>query len=103
MKTIRDIDELSGNAQFVASFAHAAFQHRVDMQLLADFAKDVVLIPAFESKGRTAPRHPQALHFRQNVEQLFRHAIAQVFIAFIRAHVHEWQDRDGFLCGRDSW
>ena len=44
MKTIGHIDELSGDPQFVAGFAHAAFQHRVHVQLLADFTEDVLLV-----------------------------------------------------------
>ena len=55
MKAIGHIDELGGDPQFVAGFAHTAFQHRVDVQLLADFAKDVLLIPALESEGELRP------------------------------------------------
>ena len=51
MKTIGHIDELGGDAQLVAGFAHAAFQHRVDVQLLANFAKDVLFVLALEREG----------------------------------------------------
>jgi len=50
MKAIGYINELSGNPQFVAGFAHAAFQHRGDVQLLAYFAEDVFLIIPLESE-----------------------------------------------------
>ena len=75
------------------------------MQLLSDFVEDVVLVLAFESEARTASRHTQAFHFRQNVDQLFSHPVAQVFVALVRAHVHERQHRDRFLVGggRGAW
>ena len=50
MKSIGDIDELSGNPKFVARFAHAAFEHGVDVQLLSDLAEDIFLIIPLESE-----------------------------------------------------
>ena len=38
MITIGHVDELGRDPKFVAGFTHTAFQHRVDVQLLADFA-----------------------------------------------------------------
>ncbi len=62
MKTVGHIDELSGDPQLVAGFAHAAFQNGIHMQLLADFAEDVLLVFPFEREGRTAPGYVQAFH-----------------------------------------
>lgn len=100
MKTIGDIDELGRDPKFVAGLADAAFQHGIDMQLLADFAEDAILVPAFESEGRTAPGHAQALHFRQDVEQFLGHAVAEIFVALVCAHVQERQHCDRFLIAR---
>ena len=94
MITVGHIHELGRDPKFVAGFAHTALQNRTHMQLLADFVEDVVLVLAFESEARTASGHTQAFHFRQNVDQLFSHPVAQVFVALVRAHVHERQHRD---------
>src|SRR5438874_13468107 len=50
MVAIGHIDKLSGDPKFISGFAHTAFKHGVHMQLLTDFAKNVVLVLAFESE-----------------------------------------------------
>ena len=51
MKTVGYVDELGGDSQFVAGFTHAAFQHGIHVQLLADFAEDAILVLPFEREG----------------------------------------------------
>ena len=53
----------------------------------------------FEGEGCTAPGHAQGSDFRQHVEQLFSHAVAEVFVVLVRAQVHERQHCDRFLIG----
>src|SRR2546427_7393828 len=50
MITVTHIDELSGDAQLLPDFAHASFQHRAHVQLIADFTKDVLFVFALERK-----------------------------------------------------
>ncbi len=63
MKTVGHVDKLGGNAQLVAGLAHAAFQHRTHVQLLADLPENAFVVLPLEGKGRTAPRHAQAFNF----------------------------------------
>ena len=85
MITICDVDKLRRDAQPIAGFAHAAFQHRADVQLLPDFA-DVNLF-AFEGKGRGARSNVQSSNLRERIEQFFGQSIAEVFVVRIVADV----------------
>src|SRR5437899_8133812 len=63
MITVAHIDQLSGHAQLVAGFAHASFQNRAHVQLIADFTKDVLFVFALERKQDVRPgtRNPGTL------------------------------------------
>src|SRR6266516_2506058 len=67
MVPIGHIDQLSGDPKFISGFAHTAFEHGVHMQLLTDFAKNVVLVFPFESETRCPPRHAQPWYLGQRV------------------------------------
>src|SRR5438094_4632599 len=67
MVPIGHIDQLSGDPKFISGFAHTAFKHGVHMQLLTDFAKNVVLVFPFESETGCPPRHAQPWYLGQRV------------------------------------
>ena len=99
MKAIGHVDKLRGNSQLVAGLAHTAFQHRAHVQLLADLPENAFVVLPLEGKGGTASRHAQSFHFGQHVEQFFGHSVAEIFVRFVCAHVHERQHGDRFLVG----
>ena len=102
MKAIGDVNQLRRNPQLVTGFAHAAFQHAVDVQLLTDFSKNIFLVFPFKREGRTPAWHSQSFHFREHIDQFLCHTIAEILIRFVCTHVHEWQHRDRLLRDRDS-
>jgi len=82
MITVAYIDELCGDAQLIAGFAHASFQHRAHVQLIADFMKDVLFILPLNA-NRTFALAAQSRHFRQYIDQFLGHAVAQVFVVLV--------------------
>src|SRR5438552_914147 len=97
MITVAHIDELCGHTQLVAYFAHASFQHRPHVQLIADFTKDVLFVLALECKTGCSSRHAQSRHLGQHIDQFLGHPVTQILVVFVRAHVHERQHRDRFV------
>ena len=75
VRAISYINELGGNPQPVAGLAHAPLDDGAHVQPAADFTD--VLILALEGESRGPRHHPQALHLRQGVDDLLRHAIAE--------------------------
>ena len=90
---VRRLDQLRRDADLVAGLAHAALQDVRDVELLRHFL-DVDLL-ALELEGRGARGNPQIGELRQQVQQLFRQAVREVFLVLARAHVRERQHRDG--------
>src|SRR5205809_5400207 len=100
MITVAHIDELSGDAQLIAGFAHASFQDRAHVQLIADFTKDVLFVFALERKTGCSSWHAQSRYLGQHIDQFLGHAVAQILVVLIRAHVHKRQHSDRLLVGR---
>ena len=96
MITVGNVHELSGDAKAVAHLADAALENRRDLQLPSDLAD--VLVLSLERERRRARRDAQRLNLGQSVDDLFRHAVGEVFVLRIGAHVRERQHRDRF-CG----
>ncbi len=90
---VRRLDQLRRDADLVAGLAHAALQDVRDVELLRHFL-DVDLL-ALELEGRGARGNSQIGDLRQQVEQLLRQAVREVFLVLARAHVRERQHRDG--------
>ncbi len=65
------VDQLRGDAHFVAGFLHAAFQHGRDIQHFADLAQ--VLSLALEREGGSARSNFQVRQLRQRVENFLGH------------------------------
>ena len=88
-------DQLRGQADAISVGAHASFQHRAHVQQLADLAHVPLLVSERERRG---PRgHLQALHLRQQVQDLLRDAVRQVGLVAPGGQVCEWQHRDRVL------
>src|SRR5205814_4387910 len=85
-----------GDANPVAIPAQTSFQHILDVELLCDL-RCVRVLP-FEREGRSPSDHAQALNLRESIEQLFADAVAEIFLIFRLAQIHEWKDSDAFFC-----
>ena len=81
MIAVSRIDQLGRYAHPVANFAHAAFQNRFDIQLLADLTD--VLISPFECKARSSGGHTQSLQLRKGHYQVFCQTVAQVLVLWV--------------------
>ncbi len=82
----------------VPSLADAAFEHRLDSQLLAHLP-EIVSLPS-ELKRRRPRHHPQAFQPRQRVDEFLGEAVAEILLLRIGAHVRERQDGYGGHVGR---
>src|SRR5215472_2373636 len=102
MITVAHVDELSGDTQLLAGFAHASFQDRADVQLLADFTKDVLFVFALERKTGGSPGDAQSRHLGKHVNEFFGHSVTQVLVVLIRAYVYERQNGDALFRNRCS-
>ena len=98
VRTVGGPDELRGDPQLLAGLPHAALQDVRDVELLADHPQ--VFVPSLELERRGAPDHAQLGQLRQQVEQLLRQAIREVFLVLARAHVRERQHRNRLLIRR---
>ncbi len=77
--------------QALAGLPHAAFEHRSDVEGVADFAQVDAL--ALERERRGAGGDLECLDARQRVHQLFGDAVREIFLLGIIAHVDERQHR----------
>ncbi len=98
VRTVGGPDELRGDSQLLAGLPHAALQDVHDVELLAD--RTQVFVTSLELERRSAPDHAQLGQLRQQVEQLLRKAVREVFLVLARAHVRERQHRDRLVVGR---
>src|SRR5688572_10984715 len=96
--SIGDVDQLRADAKPVPDFAHATLENGGHLELSSNLADVFVL--SLEGKRRRARRNAKRLNLRESVDQLLRHAIGEVFILGIRAHVGERKYSHGFG-GRD--
>ena len=95
MIAVGNIDELRGHTQPVARFTHAAFEHRVDLQLASDL-DDVLAFP-FKRKGGGPRRHSKRFDFTQSINDFLGDAITEKFVLRIVAHVNEGENGDASL------
>ena len=91
-------DQLRGDAQAIARLAHAAFQHIAH----AEFAPDLPDVdgPALVDEARIARDHEQPFDPRQAGDDVLDHAVGEIFLLRIAAHVLERQHRDRGLVGQ---
>ena len=86
------VDQLRADPQAVAGLAHAAFEHGLNVEALADFAD--VDRRALELERRGPRHHRQALDARQRTDQLLRHAVAEVLLIRVVGEVGEREHGD---------
>ena len=98
MRAGRGLDQLAGDAHPVAGLAHAAFEHVAHAELAADLL-DVDGL-ALVGEGRIARDHEQRLEARQRGDDVLDHAVGEIFLLGIAAHVLERQHRDRRLVGQ---
>ena len=86
------LDELHRDPHPAARLAHAAFEHRGDVERLADLGHGGRL--ALEREGRGTRRDPQPTDLSEHVQQLVGEAIREVLVFRVVAAVDERQHRD---------
>jgi hypothetical protein len=88
----RGIDELRGDAHAIACLADAALEHEAH----AEVAPDVLYLDrlALVGEGGVARDHEQARDLGEIGDQVFGHAVAEIFLLSIAAHVRERQHGD---------
>ena len=98
MGAARGLDQLTGNADPVAGPADAALEHIAH----AEFAADLLDVDGFAlvGEGRIARDDEQRLEPRQRGDDLLDHAVGEIFLLGIAAHVLERQYRDRRHVGR---
>src|SRR5258708_11457520 len=92
------LDQLAGNTNAATRFPDASFEHIAH----AEFATDLLDVDrlALVGEARIAGDHEQRLEPRQRGDDIFHHAIGEVFLLRIAAHVLEWQHGDRGLVGK---
>ena len=92
MRVGERIDQLRGDAHPVATFAHRAFEHVAHPQ----FAPDPLHIDglALVRKARIAGDDKQPPYAREYGDDLLDHAIDEIFLLGVAAHILERQHRD---------
>ena len=92
------VDELPGDAHAIAGLAHAAFEHVAHAELAADLLH--VDRPALVGEGRIARDDEQPLDARKAGDDVVDHAVGEIFLLGIAAHVLERQHGDRRLVGQ---
>src|SRR5882757_1695414 len=101
MNTGVRVDQLRGDPDARARLAHTAFDDVTGSKPLPNRSEVIAL--ALELKRRSAAYHLEAGYFCEQIENLFRHAIGEIFLIFLLAHISEWQHRDRLVgYSRDS-
>ena len=86
------IDELGGDAYAIAGLADAALEHEPHAELAADLLHLDRL--ALVGEGGVPRDHEQAGDLRKIGDQVLGHAVAEILLLGIAAHVGEWQHGD---------
>ena len=97
MRAACRVDQLRGDAHPVSAFAHRAFQDIADAELAADLLH--IDCPALVSEGRIAGDDKQPADAGERGDDLLDHAVGEVFLLRIAAHIGKGQDRDRRLVG----
>src|SRR5499426_815009 len=98
MHSGRCIDELRRDSHPVCCLAHAAFEHVAHPELATNLFH--VHRPALVGKARIARDHEQPMYARQGRGDLFHHAVSEVVLFRVAAHVIEGHDGDRWFVGQ---
>src|SRR6185369_15253310 len=89
------LNRLDSNPQLLAGLSDTAFYDEIRSEPLShitDIARD-----PFELERRRPCDHVELRYVRQRVDDLLAHAITEIVLFRLWAHIHEWQHRDGSL------
>src|SRR6266849_5721725 len=91
------VDQLAGDAHTLAGFAHRAFQDIAD----AKFAPDLLHIDtlALVREARIAGDYEEPADAAERGDDLLDHAVDEIFLIDIAAHIGKGQHCNGWLVG----
>jgi hypothetical protein len=92
------VDELAGDANLAAGLADAAFEDVAHTQFMPDLLD--VNGAALIGKRAVPGDHKKRFEARERGDDVLDHAVGEVFLIGIAAHVGERQHRDGGLVGK---
>jgi len=97
MRAAQCIDQLRGNSHPASRFAHRAFEHIAD----AEFAADLFHIDRLTlvRKARIAGDHEEPADAGERGDDLLDHAVGEVLLLRVAAHIGKGQHRDRWLVG----
>src|SRR5260370_40811829 len=87
------LDQLRGDPNSPARFAHAALEDVPYAQLLPDLLDIDGLAPV--DKGRIAGDHREGAPAGEHRNDILGYAVGKIFLLRIAAKIGEWQNRDG--------
>src|SRR6516162_5091986 len=97
MHTLRGIDQLRGNAHAATGFAYCAFEDIADAEFTADLFH-VDGLPLVR-KTRIAGDDEHPANAAERGDDLLDHAVGEILLLWVAAHIGKGQDRDGWLVG----
>src|SRR5580704_11155521 len=101
MRAVRRIDQLRGDTDTATRFAHRAFEHIADAQFMTDPLNVGGL--ALVDKARIARDDKQPAYAGKRSDDLFDHAVGEIFLLRVAAHILERQNRNRwFVRKRDG-
>src|SRR5690606_5437320 len=86
------VDQLAGNADAAGRFAHAAFEQIAYAELAAYLLH--VARPSPIDEARIACDHEQPAYVGQGRDDVLHHAVGEIILCRVAAHVHERQHGD---------
>jgi hypothetical protein len=98
MRAAERIDQLPGDTNATACFAHSSFEDIADAQLAADLLYIYRL--AFVGETRIAGDDEEPADARQCSDDLLDHPIREIFLFGITTHIGEGQHGDRRLVGK---
>src|SRR6516162_7528683 len=97
MGAVCRVDQLRGDAYPAAGLAHRAFEHVAHTQLTPDLLHIDRLTSV--SKTRIAGDDEEPTDAGEGGDDLLDHAVGEIFLLWVAAHIGEGQDRDRRLVG----
>src|SRR6516164_4386652 len=98
MRAIECVDQLRSNPNATGRLAHWAFEDVAHAKLVPD--PRYVDGLAFVRKARIASDDEQPADARERGDDLLDHAVGEIFLFRVAAHIREGQDRDRRLVGK---
>src|SRR6516225_11058737 len=97
MRAVGRIDQLRGDANTAASFTHRAFKDVTYAQVAADLLHIDGL--ALVGESRIAGNHEEPADLGERGDDLLDHAIREILLIWVAAHVGKGENSDRRLVG----